>query len=152
MVFRPFRLRIVAVIFTVALVVLCAVGWVALPPHLRAGFTFSQLLTLLAILGFLVFAMITMAASAVWADADGLLLRNGLRRHRVEWSRVHTILLRPGDPWALLLLKPSDGRPFQVDLDAEKRQLMGIQASDGPRAVRAVEELRARHRAFLASH
>jgi hypothetical protein len=67
----------------------------------------------------------------------------------MPWERVHKIILRPGDPWAQLLLKPSDGRPFEADLDADKRQLMGIQTVDGPLAVAAVKELRVRHRRFL---
>ena len=62
---------------------------------------------------------------------------------------VHKIILRPGDPWALLLITPADGRPFQADLDAEKRQLMGIQTVDGLLAKAAVNELRGRHRRFL---
>ena len=67
----------------------------------------------------------------------------------VPWERVHKIILRPGDPWAQLLLKPADGRPFEADLDADKRQLMGIQTVDGPLATAAVNELRVRHRRFL---
>jgi hypothetical protein len=67
----------------------------------------------------------------------------------VPWARVHKIILRPGDPWALLLMTPSDGRPFEVDLDAERRQLMGIQRVDGELATAAVNELRLRHHRFL---
>ncbi len=74
----------------------------------------------------------------------GLTVRNGFRRHVVPWSRVHKIIMRPADPWALLLLKPIDGRPFEVDLDADKRMLMGIQAGDGASAEEAVTELTAR--------
>jgi hypothetical protein len=36
-------------------------------------------------------------------------------------------------------------------LDADKRQLMGIQAVDGLHATGAVNELRVRHRRFLAA-
>ena len=68
-------------------------------------------------------------ATSGWTRT-GLRIRNGLARHHVEWSQVHKFLLRPGDPWAIVLIKPDD-RPFEVDLDAEKRQLMGIQAGDG---------------------
>ncbi|HZA04309.1 MAG TPA: PH domain-containing protein, partial [Propionibacteriaceae bacterium] len=89
--------------------------------------------------------------SVVRADADGLRIRNGLRSHTVPWSRVHKIIFRSGDPWAQLLLIPDDGQPFEVSLDAEKRQLMGIQAVDGARAHAAVEELRRRHRQALRS-
>ena len=75
--------------------------------------------------------IVAAAASYVRADAEGLRFRNGLRSHQVPWARVHKIMLRRGDPWAMLLMTPADGRAFSVDLDAEKRQLMGIQAGDG---------------------
>ena len=93
-----------------------------------------------------------LASSYVRADANGLRIRNGLRVHAVPWGRVHKIILRSGDPWALLLITPADGRPFEADIDAEKRQLMGIQAVDGPFAKAAVNELRVRHRRFLQAH
>ena len=141
-VFRPRRLRVLAVVASVVLTGVVVLGWIALPSHLRDQFTLSQRLTLLALLAVLVFIMAAIASSSVRADADGLRLRNGLRRYAVPWSRVHKIVLRPGDPWALLLLKPTDGRPFEVDLDADKRQLMGIQANDGEASRRAVLTLR----------
>ena len=93
----------------------------------------------------IIFVLATAAASYVRADATGLRIRNGLRRYDVPWSRVHKIILRPGDPWAQALLTPADGQPFEADIDAEKRQLMGIQSSDGPGARQAVEQLRQRH-------
>jgi hypothetical protein len=95
--------------------------------------------------------MAVLASSYVRADGLGLRIRNGLRVHLVPWERVHKIILRPGDPWAQLLLKPADGQPFVADLDADRRQLMGIQAVDGPLATAAVNELRVRHRRFLAA-
>ena len=107
--------------------------------------------TLLGVLALLVGVMVALAASSVRADGDGLRIRNGLRTHTVPWSRVHKVIFRNGDPWAQLLLTPADGGPFSADLDAEKRQLMGIQAVDGPRAQSAVAELRRRHRAYAGS-
>ena len=70
---------------------------------IRALFTISQLLTLLGVLAVLILVIVAAASSYVRADASGLTIRNGLRRHQVPWSRVHKILLRSGDPWALLL-------------------------------------------------
>ena len=61
----------------------------------------------------------------------------------MAWDRVHKIMLRSGDPWALVLIKPETGE-FEVDLDAEKRMLMGIQANDHAYAAAAVKELRRR--------
>ena len=86
------------------------------------------------------------AASSVRADASGLRVRNGFRVHQLPWARVHQVILRPGDPWAFVLLTPADGRPFTADLDAEKRALLGVQGHDGEFAQRAVTELRRRHK------
>ncbi len=147
LVYRPRRLTILVIVACLSLCGLCFFGWFALPPSLRAEFTLSQVVTLLGILAGLVFAMVAIASSNVRVSADGLQIRNGLARHHVEWSRVHKFLLRPGDPWAIVLIKPDD-RPFEVDLDAEKRQLMGIQAGDGPAAVEAIATLSELHRRY----
>jgi hypothetical protein len=147
----PRRLRIFVIITTAVLCSLTVVWWFALPPHIRELFTVSQRLTLLGVLALLVILIVAVAASSVRADETGLQIRNGLRTHQVPWARVHKIIFRRGDPWAQLLLTPADGGEFRVDLDAEKRQLMGIQAVDGARAQQAVEELRRRHRKFLAA-
>jgi hypothetical protein len=94
---------------------------------------------------------------AVWPSWQAYVRADGpasdsqrLRVHAVPWERIHKIILRPSDPWAQLLLNHADGRPFEADLDADKRQLMGIQTVDGPLAAAAVNELRVRHRRFLA--
>lgn len=149
LVFRPRRLTVLATGMSVALIVLVIVGWFALPMHLRSAFTWSQRLTLLALVAVLEVVMISVAASYVRADDEGLRIRNGLRRHTIAWHRVYKILLRPGDPWAIALLLPEDGGPFQVDLDAEKRQLMGIQAGDGELAREAIVALRQRQQRAL---
>jgi hypothetical protein len=149
---RPRRLRVIIGAFALALLLLAAVGWVALPSSIRVLFSLSQRLTLLGILGLIILVSGVIAASSVRADADGLRLRNGLRTYVVPWSRVHKILLRRGDPWAFVLLRPEDGRPFEVDLDAEKRMLMGILATEGPAARQAVEELRRRLRRYRSGN
>lgn len=146
---RPHRVRAIAIIATLALCLLTAIGWFLLPAEVRALFTLSQRLTLLGVLALLILGMAALASSYVRADANGLRIRNGMRVHAVPWDRVHKIILRPSDPWALLLITPADGRPFEADLDAEKRQLMGIQAVDGFLAKAAVNELRGRHRRYL---
>ena len=149
---RPHRVRVITIIATLALCLLTAIGWFLLPAEIRALFTLSQRLTLLGVLALLIVGMSALASSYVRADPDGLRIRNGLRVHAVPWGRVHKIILRSGDPWALLLITPGDGRPFEADVDAEKRQLMGIQAVDGPLAKAAVNQLRVRHRRFLETH
>jgi hypothetical protein len=148
LVIRPRRLRWIAILFAAALAGLTAFGWFALPAEIRVLFTLSQRLTLLGVLAFLVLVMVALALSVVRADADGLEIRNGLRRHRIPWNRVHQVILRRGDPWAFVLLTPADGSPFTADLDAEKRQLMAVQYGDGAAAQIGVEELRRRQRYY----
>lgn len=145
---RPRRVRMIAIIASIALCVLGVIGWLLLPTETRALFPLSHRLGLLGIFAFPIVVMAILASSYVRANESGLRIRNALRVHRVPWERVHKIILRPGDPWAQLLLKPADGRPFEADLDADRRQLMGIQTVDGPLAGAAVTELRARHRRF----
>ena len=145
----PHRLRIFGLLTAAVLGAFTAVFWFALPADVRDLFTVSQRLTLLGVLGLLVGVIVAVATSSVRADEKGLQIRNGLRTYQVPWSRVHKIIFRRGDPWAQLLITPADGSPFEVDLDAEKRQLMGIQAVDGDRAQQSVEELRRRHRQYL---
>ncbi|MCW2810768.1 MAG: hypothetical protein JWP61_1226 [Friedmanniella sp.] len=149
--FRPRRLRRFVVVAALALLGLTAFGWFALPVEIRLLFTRSQRLTLLACVAVLILTIASVAASSVRADDAGLRFRNGFRVHTVPWSRVHKVLLRPGDPWALLLLTPADGGAFTADLDAEKRMLLGIQAGDRAEAVAAVTELRRRQAAYQRS-
>jgi hypothetical protein len=148
---RPRRVRMIAIIASIALCVIAAIGWLVLPAEIRTQFPLTHRLALLVILAFPIAVMAILASSYVRADESGLQIRNALRTHLVPWERVHKIILRPGDPWAQLLLKPVDDRPFEADLDADKRQLMGIQAVDGALATSAVNELRVRHRRFLAA-
>ncbi|WP_375432517.1 PH domain-containing protein [uncultured Friedmanniella sp.] len=148
LVIRPRRLRVVAAVMAATLTLAALYGWLVLPRNVRDLFTPSQVLTLLGLLGALLLVMISLALSVVRADETGLRFRNGLRSHVVPWDRVHKIILRRGDPWAMLLLTPADGRPFTADLDADKRQLMALQYGDGAAAQIGVEELRRRQRYY----
>ena len=114
---RPHRLRVIAGHRDDRPDRLDALGWFALPGEIRALFTISQVLTLLGVLAALVLVIVAAASSYVRADASGLTIRNGLRRHQVPWSRVHKIMLRTGDPWALLLLTPATaGRSKSISM------------------------------------
>jgi Bacterial PH domain len=146
---HPHLVRVITIIATVVLCAMAAAGWYLLPAEIRALFTVPQLLTLLGILAALVLGMVALGSSYVRADGTGLRYRNGLRVHAVPWARVRKIILRPGDPWAQLLMTPGEGRSVEADFDVEKRQLMGIQAVDGKLAKAAVNEIRQRHRRFL---
>lgn len=145
---RPRKLRVVGALLGGALTVVYLVGWLLLDPSIRARVSTSQALTLVLILAVMLFVIAALAASSVRADEDGLVIRNGLVVHRVEWWRVHKFLLRPGDPWGIVLLRPADGSPIETNLDTDKLQLMGIQYSDGELARSSMATLRALHRRY----
>jgi hypothetical protein len=129
--FRPLGVRMAAVLLGLSLVTVAAVIWLTFPPEVRAQFTPFQKGTVLVIGLCLAVCAHALARSRVDADADGVTVVNGYRRHRFEWSQVLAVTLRPGSPWALLDL--SDGTTVAA---------MGIQGSDGSRAARQVRQLR----------
>lgn len=89
-------------------------------------------------IGFVVIGLIVawilhvLARSRLTADDRGLTVVNGLRTHEYEWAEVLGVSMAEGAPWPTLDL--ADGSVVAA---------MGIQASDGDRARRAVAELSA---------
>lgn len=73
-----------------------------------------------------------LARSRVTADDRGLTVVNGLRTHAYEWAEILAVSMPEGAPWPTLDL--ADGSTIPA---------LGIQASDGSRARRAVAELTA---------
>jgi hypothetical protein len=65
------------------------------------------------------------------AREDGVTIVNGYRKRSFEWNQLVAITLRPGGPWAVIDL--SDGTTVSA---------MGIQGSDGRRALAQVRDLR----------
>ena len=129
--FRPIGVRFAVYGFGSMLVVLCLAVWFAFPPEVRAQFTGFQLGTLI-FLGLLFGAAgYAMARSRLVAHADRLTVVNGYKRRDFEWTQVVAVRLMPGSPWATLDL--SDGTTVSA---------MGIQGSDGRRALAQVRDLR----------
>jgi hypothetical protein len=133
---RPYGARIAGGALGGLLLALVVVVWIALG-DLRAGFSIAERVTLVGIgvLGFL--ALSAIMRSRVTADERGLTVVNGYRTRAFEWSQVVAVNLRRGAPWAGMDL--SDGTSIPM---------LGIQGSDGHRAVRAVRQLRR----LLAEH
>jgi hypothetical protein len=130
--FRPLGVRI-AINAAGALLLVVALGmWFALPAAVRAQFTVAQILTILALGAMMYVGGFALARSRVVARAEGLTVVNGYKTRRFEWNQVLAVQLRSGSPWAMLDL--SDGTSVPA---------MGIQGSDGPRAVQQVREVRA---------
>jgi hypothetical protein len=129
--FRPLGVRIVSYVLGVLLLVLTVVTWLAFPAEIRAQFTPFQKLTVVAF-GVLFYACgYALARSRLVARDSGLTVVNGYRTRRYEWNEILAISLRPGSPWAVLDL--SDGTSVPA---------MGIQGSDGTRALGQVRQVR----------
>lgn len=130
--FRPFGVRLAAYFFAIALFGVTAVIWFAFPQDVRDQFTLFQRGTVIAFGLAAAAAGYALARSRVVAREDGITVVNGYKSRTYEWSEILAISLRAGSPWATLDI--SDGTTIPA---------MGIQGSDGARAVTQVKQLRA---------
>ena len=130
--FRPLGVRMAIYVAGGLLLLVVLVTWFAFPPEIRDMFTFGQRVTVVG-LGLMFYAAgHALSRSRVVARESGLTVVNGYRTRRFEWNEVLAVQLRSGSPWAILDL--SDGTSVPA---------MGIQGSDGPRAMQQVREVRA---------
>lgn len=137
--FRPLGIRVAVVVLGLALAGVLAAIWFAFTPETRDAFTLLQRLTLVGFGVAMALVGYALGRSRVEAREDGLLAVNGFRSHFYPWAQVSRITLRDGAPWSLLEL--SDGSTAPA---------MGIQGSDGRRAVEQVKRLRAIQSAVTA--
>ncbi|MGI8645404.1 MAG: PH domain-containing protein [Nocardioides sp.] len=128
---RPLGVRLAAIIFGGGLLVVCAMAWIGFDQEIRDAFTFPQKLTLLAFALMVVAALLALSRSRVTADAERIVVVNGFRHRDLDRHQVVAVSLPRGAPWATLDLDDGTSVPA-----------MGIQGSDGDRAVQAVRELR----------
>ena len=128
---RPLGVRLAAVIFGGALLVVCIAAWLAFDAETRARFNILQRVTLVGfgLIGFAAF--FALVRSRVVAETDRLVVVNGYRRHEYEWPQIVAARLPPGAPWVTLDLA-----------DGETASVLAIQGSDGNRARTALRELK----------
>jgi Bacterial PH domain len=123
---RPRKARIIPYALAAVVVAGMVVLAVAMPPNWHLGDRLG-----LVVIGLLVAGVLHMLArSRITADDRGVTVVNGLRTHEYEWAEVLGVSMPEGAPWPTLDL--ADGSTLPA---------MGIQASDGDRAHRAVAEL-----------
>lgn len=132
--YYPRATTLTAIGLSIVLVFAAWLGWQALPPDIQALFTGVQLGTLALFVGVMLAVMLGVGLSNVRVDEAGLLVRNGLRRHRIEWQQIEGFRFTPHDPWAYVLLADDPG----------SRALVAVQRVDGERARGFVAELTAR--------
>jgi hypothetical protein len=138
--FRPLGVRIAAVVLGALLFGVVAAIWVAFPATVREAFTVFQRVTVAAFGVAALLSLWALARSRVEARAEGLRIVNGYRSHDYAWRDVAGVTLRAGSPWAILELA-----------DGTTAAAMGIQGSDGSRAVAQVKALRGILRRELAA-
>lgn len=129
---RPVRLRVV--VYLVAAVVAVAfglIGWALTRAQgeMQFGPVDQALMTGFGLL--LAGVALGFTRARVVAGPDGLRVRNLARERRVPWALVRGIRFDDGAPWATLELQ-----------DDDTLTLFAVQASDGPRAARAVLAMR----------
>lgn len=128
---RPVGVRIVGIAGGIFLFLGFAALWVLLPDQIQADFDAFQRGTAIVMgvgIGVLFWAL---TRSRITATADGLEVVNGLKTHRFAYAQVVAIRLTSGAPWAALDI--ADGSTCSV---------LALQAADGPRATRAVRDIR----------
>jgi hypothetical protein len=119
------------VLLLVGLFAMCTFAWIGFDAETKEKFDVFQRATAI-FFGVLILILVhALTRSRVVAREDRIVVVNGYRRREFEWAQILAVNLPPGAPWVTLDL--ADGTNVAA---------MGIQASDGGRARRAVRELR----------
>jgi len=129
--FRPLGVRLAAYGLGAMLLLVVCVIWFTLPAEIRDQFTIFQRGTVIFFGVGAAVAGHALARSRVVARERTMTVVNGFKSRTYEWNEVLAISLRRGSPWATLDL--SDGTTVSA---------MGIQGSDGSRAISHLTQLR----------
>ncbi|MHA6509889.1 PH domain-containing protein [Tessaracoccus sp. Y1736] len=122
------------VVLSVILMSSALFGWWALGKEIRDRVTWPQAGTLLFFVLLMVGLMLSIGYSRLWANEDGVTVRNGLFLRRYRIDEVAGVRLRPGDAWSSLLIKGGH--------EIRRRPVLAIQFLEGEAAQRKVVELR----------
>lgn len=134
---RPKRIRRYLLPVAAAVLVVAVIAGVRLRDSATGvNFTVTDQVAVIG-LGLLVAAAVVLPLRPrVRADATGVEVRGLLGTREVPWSVVRSVSFPDGAYWA------------RLELDADEYiPLIAIQATDGERAVAAIRDLRALHRA-----
>ena len=123
-----------SVVLSIVLLSFAMFGWYALGKEIRNQITWPQAATLLFFLFFMIGVMLSVGYSRLWANEEGLTVRNGpfLRKYPIE--NIAGVRLRKGDPWSSLLLKGGE--------ELKRKPVLAIQSLEGEAAQRKLVELR----------
>ncbi|GGP62416.1 PH domain-containing protein [Saccharothrix coeruleofusca] len=135
--FRPKKIRLVAAVCAVFLVVVFTiVGLLLGDTPTGVIFRTSDQVAMIILGVLLACGVLLLARPRVRADAEGVEVRNVITSHRFAWSDVLHVSFPDGASWARLELP-----------DDEYISIMAVQAVDREHAVAAVRALRELHRA-----
>lgn len=138
---RPQRVRMVVIPVAILLVVVFVVVAILLKSRSTGvDFGLSDRVSLVLIGIALGAATLVFIRPVVHADADGVDVRNVFFGQKVSWELIRNVSFPDGAPWARLELPHDEYVP-----------VVAIQALDGAKAVLAIRELRAWHRAAQAA-
>ena len=122
------------VVLSIVLMASSLFFWWALGKEVRDRVTWPQAGTLLFFVLVMVAILLSLGYSRLWANEDGVTVRNGPFLHRFRIDEVAGVRLRPGDAWSSLLIK-GEG-------ELRRRPVLAIQFLEGEAAKRKVVELR----------
>ncbi|SHJ55878.1 PH domain-containing protein [Tessaracoccus bendigoensis DSM 12906] len=123
-----------AVVLSLVLLSFAMYGWYAIGKEIRDQITWIQAATLLFFMFFMIGVMLSVGYSRLWANADGVTVRNGpiLRRYPID--QIAGVRLRKGDAWSSLLIKGGEG--------LKRKPALAIQSLEGEEGQRKLVELR----------
>lgn len=126
---RPRALLTTSIVVAAVVLGSPVVMWFLLPVEIRAQAPAAEILGSVVILLAIAAFILGLGLSQVVADADGLVVRNGLSRYRLGWDEIVGFRFREGDPWAYVYSAATD-----ADGDPHRRMILAIQGTDGDRA------------------
>mgnify|MGYP000849653762 CR=1 FL=1 len=123
-----------AVVLSMVLLAFAMFGWWQLGPEIRSEITWPQAATLLFFIFFMIFVMLSVGYSRLWAADEQVVVRNGPLVRRYSVNEIAGLRLRSGDAWSSLLIKRDGG--------LKRAPVLAIQFLEGEAAQRKVIELR----------
>lgn len=124
-----------AVGLSALLLIAAMIGWYAIGPEIRQQVSWAQGATWLILIFIMLAITLSVGYSRLWADENGVSIRNGPVFKRFAVSEVAGLRLRKGDPWAYILVKSDRG--------VKKVAVLAIQAAEGNGGRRKINQLRA---------
>lgn len=125
-----------ALVGSIVLMVSAMYGWFAIGREIRERITALQAGTLVFFVLVMVAMMLSIGYSRLWANPDGITVRNMFRVKTFPVSDVMGVRLRPGDPWAFLLVRdPASSEP-------KRHAILAIQSMEREQATTKVLRLR----------